>query len=495
MRVNLSPQHKIIGDLLLSKHDLFTRFTFETLEGVNIPTKFDKVFGETIDRIFAGEIKRLIINMPPSLGKTARAVIALTARGFAINPSSRFLHISYSNDLVKLNSSTIKGFIQSEEYQTLYPHVQLLQDTTAKGLWKTTKGGAFKASPSGGAITGFRAGRIGAKEFSGALIIDDPLKPDDALSNKKREFINNRFENTFKSRVADNNVPIIVIMQRIHEKDFTNHLLERYGKEWYHLIIPSLVEADNRLDDRGTRIESDLPHGSILEAVYPKDSLLLEKVKNPLYFFSQLQQAPATGLSSEVLSGEWLPLYPKEHLPKIISSHIYVDTALKDEDKHDYTVLHHVGLGKDGKLYSLRMKRGKYKFIDLVHNTIQFWIKCKQSQHPPLTVRIEDRASGTSLIQTLQYKGMNVVAIGRTKSKLYRISVVGEYFYNGYFLLPDWKPYHVDVKREFDEFREDDSHPNDDIIDTCLDAMEHNLTLLSYKGGVKNAKITDILPI
>jgi len=90
---------------------------------------------------------------------------------------------------------------------------------------------------SGSGITGFRAGNISISGFGGLMIIDDPLKPDDALSNTKREFVNNRYETTFKSRLAFESVPIVVIMQRLHEKDFTNHLIGRYSNEWHLLKI------------------------------------------------------------------------------------------------------------------------------------------------------------------------------------------------------------------------------------------------------------------
>ena len=80
-------------------------------------------------------------------------------------------------------------------------------------MWKTSRGGAFLASPSGGSITGFRAGQVNSEQiFTGALIIDDPVKPEDAYSETKRSFINARWDNTFKSRLAHPSVPVIVIM-------------------------------------------------------------------------------------------------------------------------------------------------------------------------------------------------------------------------------------------------------------------------------------------
>jgi hypothetical protein len=179
--------------MLLNSHIQFSEFMFNVIEGGYNPTPFDNIFGQTIDRVFSGEIKRLIINIPVGMGKTQRAVIAVIARGLALQPKSRFLHISYDITLVNNNSSIAKDFIESEDYQSIFPNIKLKKDTTAKGLWKTEQGGALRAVSSGSGITGFRAGNQVIKGFSGALIIDDPLKPDDMRSLTKLEWINNRF--------------------------------------------------------------------------------------------------------------------------------------------------------------------------------------------------------------------------------------------------------------------------------------------------------------
>ena len=479
---------KLYAKALLSHHTLYTKWMFENLEGTYIPSKFDLIFGETINKVFTGEIKRLIINMPPSIGKTGRGVIALCSMGFAINPQSRFLHISYSNDLVKLNSATIKGVIQSDYYQNLYPNVQLKKDTFAKNLWETTDGGRFKASPSGGSVTGFRAGLIGATEFSGALIIDDPLKPDDATSDTKREFINNRYENTFKSRLADANVPVIIIMQRVHSKDFTNHILEKYGKEWTHLKIPALVDDTLESDNRGVTVPLNINNGSILPLVYPESLLSSEKILNPTYYNAQLQQNPHENQGT-ILSSNWVTPYIT--LPKIKRTFVYGDTANKTGKKHDYTVFMFFALGVDNKIYILDMVRGKWEFQDLVPKAVSFWKKCKASKHPPITFTIEDKASGISLIQVMRSNGINVVNKPRSRDKMYRVSLVSDYLYSGVLCKPTGVHWVTDLNLEFDKFTDDDTHAHDDIIDCCVDVLSDNI----HHFGVAKVNINNVLPI
>ena len=100
------------------------------------------------------------------------------------------------------------------------------------------------ATASGGQITGFRAGRM-EEGFTGAFINDDPVKPDDAYSNVKRNAINNRFNNTMRSRLAVESVPMINIMQRIHEDDLTGFLLKGgSGDYWHHLVIPTFLSEE-----------------------------------------------------------------------------------------------------------------------------------------------------------------------------------------------------------------------------------------------------------
>ena len=196
---------------------------------------------DVIQRVIDGEIKRLIINMPPSYTKTELAVIQFASYGFARNPGSRFLHISGGDTLPLDNSSKIKEQIIHPISQKLWG-TKTRDDTRAKGFWKTNKGGAFYAVSAGGQIIGFRAGRS-LPNFQGAIIIDDPQKPDDMHSLVKRKFFPDRYMSTIRHRVDNRETPIIVMMQRIHEEDFCGFLLNGgSGEKWHHLCLPTPFE-------------------------------------------------------------------------------------------------------------------------------------------------------------------------------------------------------------------------------------------------------------
>ncbi len=117
-----------IADKIKSSHDLFTQFIAYELEGKYLKTPFDEVFNSTMDKIFSGEIKRLIINIPMGYGKTFRATIITSLRAYAIQSKSKIIHISYDSTLAQLNSQTIREIItKSSLYRKLYPNVILTE--------------------------------------------------------------------------------------------------------------------------------------------------------------------------------------------------------------------------------------------------------------------------------------------------------------------------------------------------------------------------------
>ena len=218
----------------------FTRYIFKESFGVKFEVaQFHKTLANVLEKVHKGEIKRLIINIPPRYGKTELAVKMYISWCLAKNPKARFIHLSYSDALALDNSSQTREYIQSDSYQRLW-NMQLKKDSQSQKKWYTIQGGGVYATASGGAITGFGAGN------GGAIIIDDPLKPDDAVSDVRRKFINNRYNTTIRSRVNDREVPIIVIMQRLHEDDLSGFLLDgNSGEQWYHLKLPA-IDKNNK---------------------------------------------------------------------------------------------------------------------------------------------------------------------------------------------------------------------------------------------------------
>ena len=235
----------------------FMRYFFKQREGNKMLRNWHHyVIEYVLQAVYDCKIQRLIVNIAPGYSKTEQVVLNFILRGLALNPRSKYIHASYSGDLAHTNSSKIKDGVESKEFQELWP-MQIRVDSKGKKRWFTEGGGGMMAAPAGGQITGFRAGRM-EEGFTGAFVLDDPVKPDDAYSEVKRSGINNRFNNTMRSRLAIETVPMIVIMQRIHEDDLSGYLLRgKSGDKWHHLDIPT------RLDDEviNAPYKEDYTHG------------------------------------------------------------------------------------------------------------------------------------------------------------------------------------------------------------------------------------------
>ncbi|SYT86764.1 phage terminase large subunit family protein [Klebsiella pneumoniae] len=227
----------------------YARYFFKQRTGGKmIVAPHHKVIQKTLDRVIDGEIQRLIINVPPGYTKTELATINMMGRGLALNCRARFMHLSYSHNLALLNSSTARGMIKSQAYQSMWP-MALRDDADSKAMWWTEHGGGVYASSAAGQVTGFRAGHM-EPGWQGALIIDDPVKPDGAYSEIVRDGVNNRFNETIKSRLAIETTPMIVIMQRIHYHDLSGYLLRGgSGEKWHHLNLPVIIDSSRSYEE------------------------------------------------------------------------------------------------------------------------------------------------------------------------------------------------------------------------------------------------------
>lgn len=249
---NTAIKYSLLDDILLFNGYFFKK----TYNRKFIIGDHHKEICKKLYDVYTGKRTRLIINLPPRYGKTELVVKTFISMGLALNPKSKYIHTSYSESLALDNSETIRDLIKKDYFQELFP-MKVKKDSDSKSKWYTEHGGGIYATSSGGQITGFGAGNVEdeennlneflsdielMQEFSGAIVIDDPIKPDDARSKTKRDAINNRFDTTIRSRVNSRNTPIIVVMQRVDDNDLTGYLLKNEPYEWEVLSLPALTE-------------------------------------------------------------------------------------------------------------------------------------------------------------------------------------------------------------------------------------------------------------
>lgn len=482
----------------------------EVLEGSELrKAPHHKPICYALDRVIRGEIKRLIINVPPGYGKTLAAVWTFIARGFVVNPQARFIHSSYSQDLALDNSSKVKDILLSEEWQHFNP-LSLKDDTSAKGLWRTDTGGGLRAVQSGGGITGFRAGQM-QEGFSGAFVLDDPLKPDDARSQRKTAVYSQRYNTTIASRLAHEDVPIVVIMQRLcrfnsDEPELSGDMSEFLlrggsGEMWHHLLLP--IEIDNSVPypsewTHGIPIPHGLQDGVLWDYKHTRADVERLKRANRVVFDAQYQQRPTKHAGGGIIKGSWFNTYTA--LPTLRKIAIFADTANKTAERHDYSVFLCAGLGADGNLYLLDMLRGKWEITDLIAKAKAFWDKHKRKHGMDRLgaseLYVEDKASGTQLIQTLVREMQQTIKpVQRATDKFTRVNGVVAEISGGKVLVPaqaivDSKGNPVtdaawvsDFMSECEAFTADDSHAFDDQVDTLVDAIERLLLVRTNLYG------------
>lgn len=227
----------------------FNRYFFRQRLGAKmIVSGHHVVMQQAIDRTMLPHdhplfIRRLIINIPPRYSKTEICTIAAMARGIAINPRARFIHLSTGDTLALKNSNDVRSIIKSQAFQSMWP-MAVRNDVDSKKLWYTDQGGGMFASTVMGQVVGFGAGLM-EPGFTGLLNIDDPIKPQDIYSETIRDGVNNTYEETISSRIASENVPIIIVMQRLHYNDLCGFLLRGgSGEMWHHLNLPVIIDSN-----------------------------------------------------------------------------------------------------------------------------------------------------------------------------------------------------------------------------------------------------------
>lgn len=487
-------------------HLFFSRYFFKHRQAIKFRVNWHhELIAEKVQAVIDGRIKNLVINVPPGSSKTELVAINLMARGLALNPRARFLHISYSDDLALLNSQTARELVQSDEFQELWP-LAIADDAKSKKRWNVLvdgkKAGGVYAVSLGGQITGFRAGHM-AEGWQGAIIIDDPLKPEDAYSKTKRSAANRKLLSTVKSRKANPDTPIIVIMQRLAQEDVTGFIQAgNLPGEWEQVIIPSLIDdayvAGLPIELRA-KVDSSDRDGQGRFSYWPykeplADLLAMEAGTGAdqdgsrvsrFVFASQYQQRPAP-LGGDLIQGAWFGRYVVP--PRIVARKVFADTAQKTAERNDYSVFECWGLGEDGKIYLLDLLRGKWQAPELKRRAVDFWAKNKpfnpKLSAPLRQLLIEDKSSGTGLIQDIGADGrIPVKGVERDKDKLTRLMDVQSYIEAGLVCIPAEAPWVSDFVTECEAFTADDTHAHDDQVDPMVDAINDMLATAGSNLG------------
>jgi predicted phage terminase large subunit-like protein len=430
----------------------FSRYIFSAKRNVDMLDNWhQRLICEHLEQVFRGHTKRLIINVPPRSGKTELAVKAFIAWTIGLVPDSEFIHASYSKRLATANAYDIRAMMQHEAYRALFPWLKLQDDSKAKDEFRTTAGGIVYATGAEGTITGYGASKM-RDSFGGAIIIDDPHKAGEATSPVMRQSVIDWYQSTIQSRLNKPDGPIIIIMQRLHEEDLSGWLLNGgSGEKWEHLVIPA------RNDDGS----------SFWPEQFPPEMLDRLELTSPYVFAGQYMQRPAP-IGGGIFKDEWWRFF--DAMPPLKHRSIYADTAQKTKEQNDYSVFQCWGVTQDNQMVMLDMARGKWEAPELETMARAFWQKHNsQPYHGPLRAfKVEDKVSGTGLIQKLKREGIPIVPIQRNVDKVTRAFDAAPYIQSGNVYLMRSTPHLADFLAESAVFP-NGSH--DDMIDATMSAI------------------------
>ncbi len=308
-----------------------------------------------LEKVYSGEIKRLIINIPPRSLKTEIVSKAFPVWCLWHDPRTKFMLISYSSELAQKNNGGARDIYTSDTYFSVFPRrEELKEDQNNKQHRETVSGGQMYASWSTGTIIW-----VGAD----IIVIDDPIKPDDANSDVVRRWVNNNYTDTIKSRLNDKTEwAIVIIMQRLHDDDLCGFLLENerlwVGEKREKLVIPAIAEHDDEFRKAGD---------SFFPKRFPVSILNQLKAENPTTFSTQYQQNPVNKDTQE-FHEEWFKYYAMDWLPKgrIFTS---CDPAFSKRDSADNTCIM-TALFDGMNMYVLEYSVGKYDPAELIDKLI-----------------------------------------------------------------------------------------------------------------------------
>ena len=444
---------EVLQDLLdtASRNSLkvFTRRAFKEL---NPSTQYlhnwhIDLICEHLTACYKGDIKRLIINIPPRFMKSITVSSAFPAWLLGNNPSEKIINATYASSLSMLNSVNCKAIVKSDFYKEIFPDTVISDIQDQKQYFKTTKNGHYYATSVGSSVTGFGGG---------FLIVDDPHNPQQALSKVQREQAITFYEQTLLSRLDDKKKGVIIlIMQRLHEDDLTGHLL-RNSQDWTHLKIPMIAEKDIQYYFPITKKEKLYKTGEVLHEERMNKKEIEEFTMSSYAFAGQYQQEPAP-LGGGLIKNDWLLYYNflPEGKTKIVQSW---DTAYKADQLNDpsscLTFLEY-----EKKHYLIDIFNQRLEYPDLKRAVIS-----QANLYKPDVILIEDKASGQSLIQELNKEtNLSIKAIKPEGDKLTRLSTVSHLIENGKLFLPEKHKLLFDFTSQLLSFP-NSSH--DDMVDS-----------------------------
>ena len=411
-----------------------------------IEGKHHKEIADKFNKLANGEIKRLIINMPPRHTKSEFASYLLPSWMVGRRPNLKIIQTTHTTELAIRFGRKAKTLIDSPEYQSVFK-TRLREDSQAAGKWETEQGGEYYAAGVGSAITGRGAD---------LLIIDDPHSEQDALNVQALERAYEWYTSGPRQRLQPGG-SIVVVMTRWNMKDLTGMLLksqkELKSDQWHVVEFPAILPSNKPVWPEYWKLDE-------LESV--KASLSVGK------WNAQWMQNP-TAEEGSLIKREWWKVWDKPYIPPLDHIIQSYDTAFLKKESADYSAITTWGVfypneDSSANLILLDAFKERLEFPELkkeAYEQYKYW--------NPETVIVEAKASGLPLTYELRKMGIPVINFTPSKGndKHARVNAVAPLFESGVIWAPDEK-FAEEVIEECASFPYGD---HDDLVDSTTQAI------------------------
>ena len=407
-----------------------------------------RIIADKLTRVAKGELKRLIVNMPPRHTKSEFASIYFPSWVMGLKPDMKIMQTTHTADLSINFGRKVRNLMDSDEYSKIFPKVSLAADSKSAGKWQTSQGGEYFAAGVGGAIAGRGAD---------LLIIDDPHSEQDAMSINLLDSCYEWYTSGPRQRLQPGG-SIVIVMTRWNTADLTGRLLTRqtetHSDQWEVVELPAIFE------DSGNVLWPEFWKKEELDAV--KASIPVSK------WNAQYQQNP-TSEEGAIIKREWWQLWEAEDPPAchyVIQSY---DTAFSKKETADYSAITTWGVfspqeGMGDAIILLDAQKGRWDFPELKAIAQEQYV-----EFSPDMVLIEAQASGTPLTHELRAMGIPVVNYrpSRGNDKMTRVHAASPVFEAGMV----WSPDRIFADEVIEECAAFPFAPHDDYVDTTTQAI------------------------
>ena len=414
-----------------------------------------RIIAEKLERVARGELKRLIINMPPRHSKSEFASFLMPAWFLGRNPKLKIIQATHNTELAVRFGRKVRDLIDDPAYKEIFPDTNLKEDNKGAGKWGTTAGAEYFAAGVGAAITGRGAD---------LLIIDDPHSEQDALSESAFDNAYEWYTSGPRQRLQPGGT-IILVMTRWGKKDLTGRLLAQQGSDvmsdqWEVVEFPAILPSDKPL----------------WPEFWDKDALLSIKASLPVGKWNAQWQQQPTSSESAIIKRDWWQGWEKEEIPPVKYILQSYDTAFSKKETADYSAITTWGVftpeeGGPDNIILMDAQRGRWNFPELKEKAFE-----EHEYWEPDMVLVEAKATGTPLIDELRLRGIPALGFspGKGRDKVTRMHMVAPLFEAGVVWAPSDKKFADEVIEEVVSF------PNGDHDDFC-DSM--TLALMRFRQG------------